>query len=456
MGEGHPRSTFDRGGILLVALFLAPTAVGCGEVFPPRTPSFQPNQATFDAPRPLAPEIPARVTAKILENENTVYAAWMTPLATPSNLSTVFVSTSGDHGRTWAGQRLNLPDYQHYGVDGMDWPFVLAPAPEGNLHLVTSAYEGILFTVLDPSGRVLASTKVGDAPWRFTYYRNPSLCTSRGALLIFYTRTQSEQAAGPCAVYLQRSFDGGATWSASEKIKGTESMGYSTCRPLAASQPSGEAFLFCQPKLYKSDDQGRTWKGVAGRLGASALGQNLFKIDRDGTLYLAWLREKVTKEAGSPFANLKQEGYTQVCLRKSKNGRTWTRPVHANDVHLPFEWKMAPPGLTFPEYYREYALQVTRKAVLLDLAASPSGNSLGLLWKDWRSGAERLYFSCSLDGGQTWCQNAPIAPDLHKIPTDASLAIADDQTIHVLWLASDTPLRQYDRQAYGSTGHLGT
>ena len=401
---------------------------------------FSKSSVFFNPALPLKGGKTGLIQPCILQDKDDVlYATWVVYL---SHCETLFLSRSFDNGETWQGKPLDLGNQLLEQSNHGWWPFCFKKDSEGYLYLVQAIhYPGIFFSKSNDKGETwIQNIQVNDDRRKFAYCRNPTFAIdNEGTLFIIYTKKKKVEEINPrkkeenFGVYLSKSFDGGNSWSNSVLLKEINYLGATYFPSLLSYQ--NLLYLAYGNSIYKSSNKGKDWKRILRVKGEHTKIKIIIKNDSQGNLYIVWPKGVVTKKDVG-LGGGKLEGYVDIRFSKSINqGRTWTRSVHINDIKLPFEWKMAPPGINGTEQMK-YLSQVTKEPEVFDLAVTEDGQIIGVIWKDWRSGEEELYFSYSLDGGKSWSRNTRI--NFTQGVKAASMVISKDGSIYILWTKHNT------------------
>ena len=210
-----------------------------------------------------------------------------------------------------------------------------------------------------------------------------------------------DNTLGNDEVYYKKSTDGGATWSASRRL--TWNAGYST-HPTIAVNSAGHIHLVWfdnSPGNYeiyyrKSTDGGATWS-ASQRL-TSTSGSSEFPViavDSAGHIHLVWSDNSL--------------GNYEIYYRKSTNGgATWS----------------ASKRLTW-----------TAGISTCPAIAGYSSDYLHVVWQDNMLGNDEIYYKMSTDGGATWSANKRLTWT-SGASMDPAIAVDPSDNLHVVWIDS--------------------
>lgn len=185
---------------------------------------------------------------------------------------------------------------------------------------------------------------------------------------------------GEYDIYLNYSWDYGATWQASDIRLDTDPPGTAESRQARiSSDNSGHVYVSWidnrngKYDIYfnYSSDYGATWQSTDRRLDTDPLGaadskHPEIRSDRNGHVFVAWI----------DFRNGKGDIYLNS---SSDYGATW----RATDIRL----DTGPPGVTDS---REPEISIEEEG------------SVYVAWSEFQDGGSDIYFNYSLDYGETW------------------------------------------------------
>jgi hypothetical protein len=213
----------------------------------------------------------------------------------------------------------------------------------------------------------------------------------------------TDYAPGNYEVYYKKSADGGATWSASQRLTWTAGDNQS---PSLAVAPSGHIYAaWCDMtpgnfEVYykKSTDQGVTWsasKRLTWNSGESPSASIL--ADGSGNLHVVW-------SDGTP-------GNSEIFYKKSTNGGASWSP----------------------------SLRLTSNSgqSLSPSICSDANAYLHLVWHDLSPGNAEIYYRKSTNGGTTWTAAQRLSWNSGD-SRSANVAAFGSDNYHVVW-ADDTP-----------------
>jgi hypothetical protein len=302
---------------------------------------------------------------------------------------------------------------------------------------------------------LLVAAQVAQADWttskRLTWTsdasRNPvaAIDSDNHIHVVWY-----EHALGNAAIYYRRSEDGGATWSAAQRLTWASDDSYypaiaidnsDTIHVLWYDDPSGNQEIYCR----RSKDGGATWS-VAQRLTWTS-GDSYYPalaIDSNNYIHVIW-------QDSTPIA-------TEIYYKQSKDGGgTWSlskrvtwaldwyyRPAlaidSANTIHA--AWQCDVSGSNEIYYKRSTdggaAWSVTQRLTwnsgdtIEPAMAADTSNYVHVVWYDDTSGNDEIYYKRSADGGATWggVQRLTSTTAHSRRPV---IAIDSSGNIHVVW-----------------------
>jgi hypothetical protein len=302
------------------------------------------------------------------------------------------------------------------------------------------------------SDRAFATTSGGwQAAQRLTWTSGNSECpavavNSSGHIHMVW----QDNTSGNYEIYYKKSTNRGVTWTANQKLTSTSGT---SKNPAIAVDPSGYLHVVWQDDtpgnmdIYykKSTNGGASWTANQKLTSTSGVSRNpALVINASGHLHLFW-------EDNTP-------GNYEIYYKKSTNGgASWTanqRLTSTSGVsecpavavnssgHLHLFWAENTPG-NYEIYYRKStnggtAWTVSKRLTFTSgvsknpaVAVNSSGH-LHLFWKDNTSGGEEIYYKKSTDGGTTWTANQRLTytagvSDLPAIAVDSS------GYLHLLW-----------------------
>ncbi len=431
-------------------------ASGCGRFnSSPRVSRFQESKVSFASPLCLTSgKLGFLKPHLLLDDEGVLSAVWI-------DEATTFIAKSFNEGETWNKQIISSGKQKRYEW----WPFCFNKNFQGDLYLV-QASNGIFLSHSNDKGKTWTGpVQVNDDARKFAYCRNPTFAIDDNEnFFILYTKRKKIDEIDPwkkeakAGLYLSKSLDGGISWSESVLLKDIIYTGPTDFPSLLSYK--NILYLTYGDSIYKSIDKGQNWKRILRLKSKFGNIKIIMRNDSHGNIYIARARRKVTKDKTGMLGGGKKTGFVDICFSKSINaGRSWTPPVHMNDTKLLFEWKMAPINITGTEKMK-YLTQETREATPFDIAVSENGEIIGIIWKDWRSGKGELYFSYSLDSGESWSKNVRVNDDSSLPMKVGSLIIKDNSSVYVLWtnLGSHKSIPGGfvgDVNLYFSSGRLG-
>lgn len=392
------------------------------------SPHFHESKVSFSSPLCLTSgQLGLLKPHLLLDEEGILYAVWI-------DEATTFLSRSSDKGKTWDKQIVSPGKQKRYEW----WPFCFNKDSQGDLYLV-QASNGIFFSYSNDKGKTwIGPVQVNDDTRKFAGCQNPAFTgDNEGTLYIVYIKGKRFEEIDPwkkekkAGLYLSKSSNGGESWSESVLLKDIVYTGPTDFPSLLSY--NNTLYLVYDDSIYISLNGGESWKRILNLKNNHSKLRIIIKRDSHGNIYIAWARRKVTKDKTGMLGGGEKTGFVDICFSKSINaGRSWTPPVHMNDAKLPFKWKMAPLGITGTEKMK-YLTQETRETTPFDIAVSENGEIIGIIWKDWRSGGGELYFSYSLDAGESWSKNVRVNDDSTSPMKVGSLTIKKNGAVYVLW-----------------------
>jgi BNR repeat-like domain len=330
----------------------------------------------------------------------------------------------------------------------------IAVEPSGKLHLVweddTPGNHEIYYKKSSDGGATWTANK--RLTFNSGFSAGPTIIADpSGKLHLFW----SDDTPGNSEIYCKRSTDGGATWTASQRLTFTTAMSMGPALLIDASlnlhlfykdQTSGRFEFYYK----KSTDGGVTW--TTGKKITSAsncmLGMAI-GIDSSGGLYLAWsdnptgnyeVYYQKSTDGGSTWTASKRlswnSGYSQCPLLAidASDGLhiVWTDDIAGNNEI--YYRKSTNKGGTWTATKRltwnSGSSQVT------DLAVD-SSSRLHVIWMDDLPGNYEIYYRRSVDVGTTWTASQRLTWTL-GFSGYASLGVDASGTIHVVW-EDDSP-----------------
>jgi hypothetical protein len=244
------------------------------------------------------------------------------------------------------------------------------------------------------------------------------------------------------AIRVNKSTDGGQTWSAPTTLIENLSSGFNFDKPSITADPGNANYVYAvwnrsdqgnrgsgsQTFFTRTTDAGLTWE--AARVICTpgnddfTLGDQIV-VRPDGTL-LDFFTEQLQHG--------QDEEFRLSVFRSTDRGVTWSAPIQVAE--------MLGLVVTDPETGQLVTTDSEPPGPLFDVVQDPTSGNLYTVWEDARfsGGAHNgIAFSMSTDGGSTW--SAPVA--INKTPTDIasgnqnaflpSIAVAADGTVGVTY-----------------------
>ena len=333
------------------------------------------------------------VPRAVLDSSGNLHVVWEDE--TPGNYN-IYYGKSTDGGDSWtSAKRLtwtaHSSSHPAIAVDSLDTLYVVYDdTSSGN-------YE--IFCRRSTNGGAAWST-----PKRLTWTAAPSwdaaiAVDSSDDLHVFW----ADSNPGNHELYYKKSADGGASWSANERLTWTADDSYGPSIALDSSAGLHIAWYDYTPgpaDIYykKSTDGGTSWSATQ-RLTWTA-GNSFYPgliAAAAGHLYFAW-------EEDTP-------GNSEIYLKSSADGGdTWS-------ANKRLTWTDG--DSWFPS-----------------LSVGPSGD-LHLIWSDETPGYPELYYKGSADGGDTWSANTRLTWNSGTSETPA-VSVDPSGNIHLVW-SDNTP-----------------
>src|SRR4030043_390533 len=342
------------------------------------------------------------------------------------------------YGDTWTtGKRLTnnagSSSYPAIAVDGSNIYVVWEDNTPGNLE--------IYFKKSDDGGVTWTTNK------RLTTNagaRYPSIAVNGPNIYVVWT---AYTTPGSFEIYFKKSEDGGVTWSPNKRL--TNNSGISCCPAIAADGPN--IYVVWQDdtpgnyEIYfkKSDDGGATWSANE-RLTNNAGTSSYPAIAVDNSnIYVVWQNFMPTP------------GSFEIYFKKSDDGgATWTTSkrltnnagpsllpaITVDGSNIYVVWYDDTPGN--PEIYFKKsddggATWTTNKRLTNNAgysyvpAIAVDGSNICVVWEDYTPGNYEIYFKKSDDGGATWATNKRLTNNAgdSRYPAIA----VDGSNIYVVW-----------------------
>jgi hypothetical protein len=252
-------------------------------------------------------------------------------------------------------------------------------------------------------------------------------------------------STGPDAGYFTRSTDSGESWMA-ETQHGFGVFGTIAVAPnsyvyaAAAGGPNGftvskstNGTSWSQVPVHSPSYEGVSLGGSQAGGGPNPhfglLGQAWIAVNPDsGNLYL------LCSVDPPPAGGSSSDPLDVYFSRSEDNGQNWSEPMRVNDD---------------PPYSSGDSATHDRFQWFGTMSVSPDGSRIDAIWNDTRNGSDiyhsRVYYSYSLDDGDTWSENVAITPEWdssvswggsdHKI-CDYYHMISDNDGIHLAYAAT--------------------
>jgi hypothetical protein len=261
----------------------------------------------------------------------------------------------------------------------------------------------------------------------------------------------SDYATDNWEIIYKRSTNGGASWSASQRL--TWTSGYSE-RPFLLADSSGNLYLVWHdyyapgnPEIYfkKSTDGGFNWT-ASQRLtfNAGESTNSSLSVDSSGYLHVFW--------------NDKSPGNFEIYHKKSTNGgTTWSAsqrltwnsggsyvPVAvgdlSGDLHLFFhDYTLGPAQIYYEKSINGGATWSASQRLTWNSGASyepsieiDSAGHLHLVWKYYTPGENNVYYKKSTDGGASWTPGQRLTWTAGT-SEEHDLTIDQSDNLHLVW-----------------------
>jgi len=231
---------------------------------------------------------------------------------------------------------------------------------------------------------------------------NPCLGTYGDSVIYIAWRDWRDYPlTGKNNLYFSSSFDGGRTWIRNLNI--TDNSTPDPHLPDMETDDGGNIYLVWGDEAIGntyfslSMDSGRSWtQPVMINDVSSCAYEPHLAVDDEGIIYVTW-------------GDAREDFWGDVYFARSADcGSSWTPNVRVNDTTSGFQ---AFADIGFYEF-------------------TQSSEHIYICWQDKRSGRGEVYFSKSLDGGETWGENVRVSDgDWAEYPR---MAVDSEGVIHIL------------------------
>ncbi|TKJ43464.1 hypothetical protein CEE36_03770 [candidate division TA06 bacterium B3_TA06] len=323
---------------------------------------------------------------KVAASDDNIHVVWEDNRDEDVNNTEVYYKRSTDNGETWGDDtRLtNAPRHSH-------WPSIAVW--EENIHVVWEDYRNGSSEIYYKRSTDNGETWGDDI--RFTNasggFASPSIAVLGDTIHVVW----DDYCDGDQEIYYKRSTDNGETWGDDTRI--TNASGWSGASSIAVLGDNihvvWKDLRDGDPAIYykRSTDNGQTW----GADTALTEAENNVLLPCNAVfgnnIHVVWFN----------YWN-KYEIYYK---RSTDNGATWGDNIRLSEDD---GYNSANPSI----------------AVL--------GDTIHLVWDDWRDGIGEIYYKRSTDNGQTWGDNTRITDNDDKRSVNPSIAVWEGN-IHVVW-----------------------
>jgi hypothetical protein len=335
-----------------------------------------------------------------VDSEGNIYCVWMDQRN--GNLE-IYFANSSDGGSTFSGDKMvgdaiSSKRYPSIAVDDI-----------GNIYMAWDDYRNgiydIYFANSTDGGQTFSTNKrVNDDPlnrWQLT----PSVA-AYGLKNVYIAWMDGRNHSNGTDIYLAYSTDGGNTFSENKRVN--DGVGVVTqSEPAIAVDNSGTIYLAWTDNregdddIYfaYSNDGGNTFsinKKVTDDGTDAAQSKPSIAVDNTGSIYVAWQDER-------------EGGFDIYFASSIDDGNTFSENVNVNDN--PGD------GLQFDPV----------------ITADSSGN-IYIAWRDYRDGNNDIYFTESIDSGNSFSTNIKVNDDLvDASQLDPSIAVDAEGMIYIAW-----------------------
>jgi hypothetical protein len=331
-----------------------------------------------------------------IDSNNTIHVVWtdFTP-DTEGEKADIYYKRSADGGATWSATRWltwNSGDSSNTSID-ID--------SNNTIHVVwqdnTPGNYEIYYKRSADGGATWSAAK--RLTWTSGRSMEPAIgIESNNTIHLVW----SDDTPGNEEIYYKRSTDGGITWSASKRLTWDYSYSYEAAIAIDSSNTIHAVWRNSSSPnaIYyeRSADGGATWGSIK-RLTWSSVGSisPAIAIDSSNSIHIVWM----------DYA----PGYPQIYYKKSTDGgASWSAAQRLN-------WTSS------SSYYPAIAIDLT--------------NTIHVVWQDYPSGNQEIYYKRSTDGGTIWSAVKRLTWTSGQSYYPA-IAIDSGSTIHVVW-SDNTP-----------------
>jgi len=348
--------------IVILALLMSILVLNASHVGFVKAAQFGPNVLVDDSP------VNTYEPAIAVDGNGKLHAVWQDTRNVDYD---IYYSNSIDGGATWSSSIridnafLGQPSYEpSVAVDKSGGLY------DGNIYVVLrdarNSDSDIFVTVSTDGGTTWsADVRIDNAPAAVSSAR-PSIVVDDGGLVY---AVWDDPRSGSNQIYISRSDDGGSTWNpdvqVSASIADNSRPSIATYGPgiiyTAWHEYDGSSFsIICA----RSIDSGSTWFSVQVATGTSYRGNVDIAVDSNGKIYLAWIDEVAMGNTPIFFSS------------SSTQGLSWTPKTRVDDS------------------------TVAISTLLPRIEVNPLG--ILVVWEDNRNGDWDIFYTDSVDGGNTW------------------------------------------------------